>query len=129
MDKLSILVCDDSETVRNQMVDCLKKIGITDISEAKDGVEAVDICHAVRPNLVFMDIIMPKKDGIAALKEIHQAYPEIKIIMASSTSGQAHLKNSIHLGAYGFIQKPIEESILKEIIKKLLNGADYPSRV
>lgn len=100
------------------MIETLHTIGIKSIFEASDGDEAISICHEKKPDLVFMDIIMPNKDGIAALKEIHQQYPHIKVIMASSTSGQAHLKKSKLLGAYSFIQKPISEITIRDIIYK-----------
>ncbi|MCD8510661.1 MAG: response regulator [Bacillus sp. (in: Bacteria)] len=92
VDDLSILVCDDSQLVRQQMIDTLLTIGVSEIFEASDGDEAISICRDKRPGLVFMDIIMPNKDGIAALKEIQHIDPEIKVVMASSTSGLAHLK-------------------------------------
>ncbi|ADU29644.1 response regulator transcription factor [Evansella cellulosilytica] len=121
MENISVLICDDSATVREQLKDTLKLNGITSIYEACDGEEAIEICHVNQPHLVFMDIIMPKMDGIAALKEIHQRYPSIKVIMASSTSGLAHLKKSKLLGAYTFIQKPISELAIKEVIEKYLD--------
>ncbi|MFA9557544.1 response regulator transcription factor [Evansella sp. AB-rgal1] len=121
MDKLRILVCDDSETVRNETIRLLQLLGIRNIVEAKDGEEAILLCHETKPHLVFMDIIMPKKDGIAALKEIHQHYPDIRVVMASSTSGLAHLKKSKRLGAYTFIQKPLGELEVKNIIQKYLD--------
>ncbi|MBU9713159.1 response regulator [Evansella tamaricis] len=121
MVELSILVCDDSETVRKQMIEALHHIGIKTVLEACDGFEAVEMCHVNQPNIIFMDIIMPNKDGISALKEIHQIYPDIKVVMASSTSGQAHLKKSVHLGAFGFIRKPIDETTLRNIIDKYYN--------
>lgn len=120
MDDLSILVCDDSQPVRQKMVDTLLSIGVPIIYEASDGDEAVSICRNKRPGLVFMDIIMPNKDGIAALKEIQQMDPSIKVVMASSTSGLSHLKKSKLLGAYTFIQKPIEEEKIRDIITKYL---------
>ncbi|MDG5786297.1 response regulator [Evansella sp. AB-P1] len=121
MEDLSILVCDDSETIRKQMIDTLGTIGITNVYEASNGEEAIFVCREKEPHLVFMDIIMPKKDGIAALKEIHHQFPHVKVVMASSTSGLAHLKKSKLLGAYSFIQKPISEITLMNIINKYLD--------
>lgn len=123
-EELTVLVCDDSPVVRKQIIKTLKTIGIQHILEAADGKEAVTVCHKKTPNIVFLDIIMPKMDGIAALKEIHQHFPSIKVIMASSSSGQAHLKKSKLLGAYSFIQKPISELVMRDLIKKILNEKD-----
>ncbi|SDZ18519.1 two-component system, chemotaxis family, response regulator CheY [Evansella caseinilytica] len=118
MKELSVLVCDDSATIRQQMIKTLKSVGIATFYEAADGEEAVQICYDKKPNLVFMDIIMPKKDGIAALKEITQNYPSIKVIIASSTTGHAHLKKALLLGAYAVVQKPVDEKTARDILKK-----------
>ncbi|PYZ94015.1 two-component system response regulator [Salipaludibacillus keqinensis] len=123
---LSVLVCDDSELVRTQLKETLTTIGVEEIIEAKDGEEAVAVCLEKQPDLVFMDIIMPKKDGIAALKEINQQDPMIKVIMASSSSGQSHLRNSLLLGAYKFIQKPISEIVIRDILYNFLD--EHPAR-
>ncbi|UCZ54173.1 response regulator [Bacillus shivajii] len=125
--ELSVLVCDDSEIIRKQFIDSLKTIGINNIYEAKDGKEAVIACLKKKPDIVFLDIIMPNMDGIAALKEIHQLHPQTKVIMASSTTGQAHLKKSRLLGAYSFIQKPISESVIRDIIEKVLHENESAS--
>ncbi|WP_280768756.1 response regulator [Salipaludibacillus daqingensis] len=116
MKALSILVCDDSELIRMQMNEVLRSIGVKNILEAKDGEEAVKICVEKEPQLVFMDIIMPNKDGIAALKQIKQKTPHIKVIMASSSSGHSHLRKSLLLGAHTFIKKPISEVVIRDII-------------
>ncbi|WP_199228106.1 response regulator [Salipaludibacillus keqinensis] len=126
MRDLSVLVCDDSELVRTQLKETLTTIGVEEIIEAKDGEEAVAVCLEKQPDLVFMDIIMPKKDGIAALKEINQQDPMIKVIMASSSSGQSHLRNSLLLGAYKFIQKPISEIVIRDILYNFLD--EHPAR-
>ncbi|WP_416149079.1 response regulator [Salipaludibacillus sp. HK11] len=120
MKNLSVLVCDDSELVRKQMIEVLTLIGVENILEAYDGEQAVIICKKQKPDLVFMDIIMPKKDGIAALKQITQSNSTIKVVMASSSSSHSHLKKSLQLGAYTFIQKPISEKVILNIIQNLI---------
>lgn len=121
MNNLSILICDDSDEIRNEMSRIFRKLGVTSIYEAADGEEAIEVCEKYTPNLVFLDIIMPRKDGIAALKEIHGRFPHIKVVISSSSTGQSHLKNTKLLGAYAFIQKPIDEKQLSEILTKYLN--------
>lgn len=113
---LKILISDDSILVRKKMKDFLKSLGITDIYEAINGQEAVDAYKEHKPDLVFMDIIMPVKTGIEALKEI-LAYDDCaKVVMASSVGTQEHLKEAIEAGAYDFMQKPIDnEQILRFI--------------
>lgn len=117
---LRVLICDDSMLIRKKMTGALKNAGVESIYEADNGQTAVDKCLEVEPHLVFMDIVMPDKDGLTALAEIKEINKEIKVIMASSVGTQAYLKKAIQLGAYDFIQKPIDEETLRNLIQKYL---------
>lgn len=118
-----ILVCDDSVLARKQLMDAVKEIaeGGTFI-EGKNGIEAVDLYKSEKPDLVFMDIVMPEKDGTTALAEIREFDPEAVIIIVSSVGTQEQLKKAIQLGAKDFIQKPFEKNQIREIIELRLGG-------
>ncbi len=115
---LKVLICDDSIFVRKKMKDAVAAAGVTEIIEASDGQQAVDKYKAEKPDLVFMDIIMPVKTGVDALKEIREFDKSAKVIMASSVGTQANLKEAIVAGAFDFLQKPIEDAAVKKIIDK-----------
>lgn len=117
---IKILLCDDSMFARKKLGMFLTSIGVVNISEAADGEEAVSKYKENKPDLVFMDIVMPKLTGIEALKAIKEFDPGAKVVMASSVGTQSHLKQAIVLGAYDFVQKPIEESQIEKIIKNTL---------
>jgi len=118
---LKVLVCDDSILMRRKLKEsielCCDSVVIV---EAKDGQMAVEMYAEHKPNLVFMDIVMPVKDGIQAVKEIKLYDAEAKVVMASSTGTQANLRKAIEAGAYEFVQKPWEQTTIENIIKKLL---------
>ena len=116
---LKVLICDDSMFVRKKMKDTLKAAGVEDIIEAADGQQAVDMYKAEKPDLVFMDIIMPVKSGVEALSEIKGFDAGAKVIMASSVGTQANLKDAIVAGAFDFLQKPIEDAAIQKIIAKV----------
>lgn len=118
-----ILVCDDSVLARKQLVDAVNEVatGATFI-EGKNGAEAVELYKKENPDLVFMDIVMPEKDGTEALKEIKSFDEEAVIIIVSSVGTQEQLKKAIKLGAKDFIQKPFEKNQIKEIIELRLGG-------
>ena len=116
---MKVLVCDDSVFVRVKMKKALQSAGITDIIEAADGVSAVEMYKQNKPDLVFMDIIMPNKSGVEALTEIRAFDSNAKVIMASSVGTQGNLKEAIEAGAFDFLQKPIEEDVIKKIIAKV----------
>ena len=119
--ELKVLICDDSILVRKKMSDVLKKAGITEIFEAKDGVQAVDTYKEKNPDVVFMDIVMPVKTGLDALIEIKEFNNDAKVVMASTIGTQSHLVSAIKAGAYDFLQKPVKEDDINKILAKLTN--------
>ena len=116
---LKILVCDDSMLIRKKLKEVLKSCGCTNILEASNGQEAVDSYKENNPDLVFMDIIMPFKNGIEAVKEIIEFDNEAKVVMASSAGTKEHVKIAIKAGAFEFVQKPWEKEQINKIILNL----------
>lgn len=118
-----ILICDDSVLARKQLMDAVKEVstGATFI-EGKNGAEAVNLYKSEKPDLVFMDIVMPEKDGNTALSEIREYDNDAIIIIVSSVGTQDQLKKAIQLGAKDFIQKPFETNQIQEIIELRLGG-------
>ncbi|MBP5266843.1 MAG: response regulator [Lachnospiraceae bacterium] len=122
-EKITILVGDDSILARKQLKDIL--IGIQDnleFVEASNGQEAVDRFKEVHPDIVFLDIVMPVKDGIAATGEIVASDSKAKIIIVSSVGTQTQLKAAIEAGAKDFIQKPIRAEQVIAIFNTYIGG-------
>lgn len=118
-----ILVCDDSVLARKQLMDAVKEVADgAEFIEGKNGAEAVELYKKEKPDLVFMDIVMPEKDGTTALSEIRDFDKEATIIIVSSVGTQDQLKKAIQLGAKDFIQKPFEKNQITEIIELRLGG-------
>ncbi len=117
-----ILICDDSILARSQMKDLLDSIGEFEAFEAKNGEEAVSVYKEQKPDLVFLDIVMPVMNGIDVVKEIIEFDKEAKIVMASSLGNNKNLKAALESGAIDFIQKPVDEDRLREILDKNLGG-------
>ncbi len=118
---IKILVCDDSILARKSLCGILTEFGFSDISEVSNGEDAVNFCKENKPDLIFLDIVMPIKDGVTATKEIIAEFPEAKIIMVSSVGTQTHIKEAIKAGAKDFIQKPIDEDLFKHVLENV-NG-------
>ena len=81
-----------------------------------------DVYKEHKPDLVFVDIVMPIKDGVEAIHEIREFDPEAHVIVVSSVGTQTQLKNAIMEGARDFIQKPFTDSGIREIIKARFEG-------
>ncbi|MCR4693710.1 MAG: response regulator [Pseudobutyrivibrio sp.] len=120
---IKVLVCDDSVLARKQLIDAVSECGDGAIFvEAKNGAEAVELYKENKPDIVFMDIVMPEKDGTEALEEIKSIDSDALIIVVSSVGTQSQLKKAIQLGAKDFIQKPFEKSQIKEIFELRFGG-------
>jgi len=112
-----ILVTDDSTFMRQLLISILKRAGHNDIIEAKNGVEALDICKKEKPDLLLLDIIMPEMDGIEVLKNLS---PSQKVVMVTAIGQDAVLKEATALGAKGYIIKPFDsKQIIAEVEKNL----------
>lgn len=118
--QLNVLICDDSALIRKKLKNILEVCKCHSIEEAEDGIAAIQKAKEMKPDLIFMDIVMPGKDGIEALEEIMNENPALKVVMASSAGTQSHLKQALDLGAYDFIQKPITLEAVTAIIEKII---------
>ncbi len=114
----NILICDDAAFMRMMIKDILTKNGYDIAGEAENGQAAVDKYSEVKPDLVMMDITMPEKDGIQALKEIKAKDPSANIIMCSAMGQQAMVIESIQAGAKDFIVKPFAADRVLEAVRK-----------
>lgn len=117
---LKILISDDSILARKQMKDIISTLGSPTFVEASDGQGAIDKYKKEKPDLVFLDIVMPKKDGNIAIQEILEFDPQATIIIASSVGTQSQLKCALEAGAKDFVQKPLDKEQVINIIKNFL---------
>lgn len=122
LNKAKFLIGDDSILARKQLKDMLTSLGAVSFIEAVNGQEAIEKFTAEAPDMVFLDIVMPVKDGITAVTEIMQANPKATIIMVSSVGTQSLLKNALEAGACDFIQKPLNIDQLESILSKHFDG-------
>ena len=115
-----ILIVDDAAFMRMMLKNTLTQAGYTDLIEAEDGVKAVEAYTAEKPDLVFMDITMPNKDGLETLKEIKAMDPGATIVMCSAMGQETMVMDSIKSGAKDFIVKPFKPERVLSTVKKIL---------
>jgi two-component system chemotaxis response regulator CheY len=118
----SVLVVDDAAFMRMMLKDILLKNGLTVAGEAENGALAVEKYRDLKPDLVTMDITMPEKDGIAALKDIIALDQSAKVVMCSAMGQQAMVIEAIQAGAKDFVVKPFKPERVIEAVTKTLNG-------
>lgn len=113
-----ILIADDSLLARKKLKDCLASLGYTNIIEASDGIEALEQYQSEKPDLVFMDIVMPKQFGTAAVTDILAGNPEAVIVMLSSVGTNKYVQDSLKAGAKDFISKPFTSSQVISVLER-----------
>ncbi len=118
--EIKVLICDDSILVRKKLSETLREMGITEIKEATNGNQAVELYKENNPDVVFMDIVMPEKSGLDALKEIKEYNADARVIMASTIGTQSNLTTAIKAGASDFLQKPVNNEDVYKVINSLL---------
>lgn len=117
----NIIVVDDSQFMRLILKEIITSMGHTVIAEAEDGYEAILKYSELRPDLVTMDINMPRMSGVSALKEIIKIDPSAKILICSALGQPSMITEAIRAGAKDFVVKPIKESRVIEAIHKIIN--------
>ena len=120
-----VLVVDDALFMRKMLSDILKKEGIEICGEAENGKDAITKYQQLKPDLVTMDIVMPKIeeiDGIGAVKEIIKEDAQAKIIMVSAMGQHSLVVEAIQAGAKDFVTKPFQPSRVIEAVKRALGG-------
>lgn len=120
IDEGKVLICDDSILARKQIKDIIAVVGTPTILEASNGETAIEIYKQHKPDLVFLDIVMPKKDGNITIDEIMAFDSDAKIVIVSSVGTQSQLKCALESGAVDFIQKPINKIQIIDAINKYL---------
>ena len=118
-----ILIGDDSILARKQLKDTIS-LYISDpvFIEASNGKEAVTKYEEEKPDLTFLDIVMPVRDGILATLEITKFDKEAKIIIVSSIGTQKQLTAAVQAGAIDFVQKPVKDDLIQHLLVKYLGG-------
>jgi two-component system chemotaxis response regulator CheY len=106
----TVVIVDDSKFLIKQIVEFFEnQLGFQVMATGTDGNQAVELYKKHKPDLITLDITMPNKDGIDALKEIVKEFPDAKILMISAVRGSAMLE-CMNAGAKGYVEKPLKFS-------------------
>lgn len=116
----SILLADDISFIKLVQKEVLEKGGFTVIGEASDGIEVVEMYKKLKPDVVIMDITMPRMDGLNAMRAILRMDSNARIIICSALGQQQLIIEAIKAGARDFIVKPFDPGRLNLAIQKAL---------
>jgi two-component system chemotaxis response regulator CheY len=115
-----VLVVDDAAFMRKMVTDALSGGGHEIVGEAGNGVEALARYQELRPDVMTLDITMPEKDGLAALKDIIAVDPGAKVVMCSALGQESKVLESIKLGAKDFVVKPFQPDRVLAAVEKAM---------
>ncbi len=113
------MIAEDTDMIRRLFEDILSIAEHELVYQAKDGAEAVEKYASIKPDLLLMDLAMPKKDGLTALKEIKKTHPDAKIIMLTAAGSGELASECLEAGATTFIQKPFDLDRVLKILKEV----------
>jgi two-component system chemotaxis response regulator CheY len=116
---LKVLIVDDASFMRTMLKDILTSGGFELAGEATDGVEAVQKFRELKPDIVTMDIVMPLKSGIDAVREIIALNKDARIIMCSALGQESLVLEAINAGAKDYIIKPFDPDKVIEMVKRV----------
>lgn len=120
-----VLVVDDAAFRRKMVSDALTKGGHEVVGEGANGAEAVARYQELKPELTTLDITMPEKDGLEALKDIVALDPNARVIMCSALGQESKVLEAVKAGAKDFVVKPFQaDRVLSAIVREVLNSAD-----
>jgi NarL family two-component system response regulator LiaR len=120
---IKVLLVDDHAVVRSGLSKFLmvnKDLEL--VGEASDGAEAAKMVSLRKPDVVLMDLMMPGVDGITATREIHQKFPQVKVIALTSFSEQNMVQGALQAGASGYLQKNVTAAELANAIRSAHAG-------
>lgn len=121
---IKVLIADDHKLFRQGLVGLMETLDdvVEVIGEAATGREAIQLAEQLQPDIILMDIYMPEGDGLQATKEIRDRFPQIKIVMLTSSESDEHLFQAVQIGASGYLLKNLDATQLSGLLTGVMRG-------
>jgi NarL family two-component system response regulator LiaR len=120
---IRVMLVDDHNVVRSGLATFLRAYeDLQLVGEAKNGLEAVNLCREKKPDVILMDLMMPEMDGIAATRAILADYPEIKIVAITSFEEEDLVQGVLAAGAISYLLKNVTSDELAKAIRDAVSG-------
>lgn len=114
-----VLIADDAGFVRELLINACAELGYDVVGEARDGQEAIDKALSLRPDIIVMDLVMPKFNGLEATAKIIEKFPDINIIACSSLDDETTLNQAMNYGCRAFLRKPFNKSSVRSVFQQI----------
>ena len=121
--RIRVMIVDDHSIVRVGLKQVLEQSGEFEVvGEAADGEAAVRVAADVSPDVVVMDVIMPRKDGVEACREIMESAPETRVVMLTASTEVDAIVEAVAAGATGYLQKETDRERLLSTVRDAVSG-------
>jgi two-component system, chemotaxis family, chemotaxis protein CheY len=114
---IKLVIVDDAPFIREALRTLLKNSEFECVGEAIDGVEAVKVIRNLKPEIVLLDLVLPKKNGIEVAREILEEMPKIKIIACSTEGRSGLMLKALDAGCAHFLTKPFTSETLLTVLR------------
>ncbi len=127
---IKVLIADDHKLFRQGLIGLMKTREdlVEVIGEAETGEEAVQMAGKLNPDVILMDIYMPQTDGLQAAKEIRQQFPQIAVVMLTSSERDGHLYEAAQIGVAGYLLKSLDANELFDLLHGVTHGEPAMTR-
>lgn len=121
---INVLIADDHKLFRQGLISLMKTRQdlVNVVGEAETGAEAIWLAERLRPDIILMDIYMPEGNGLEATREIRKRYPEIAIVILTSSESDEHLREAVSLGISGYLLKNLDGEELFDLLAGIERG-------
>ncbi len=127
---IKVLIADDHKLFRQGLIGLMKTREelVQVLGEAETGEEAIKLTEQLHPDVILMDIYMPGMDGLQAAKIIHERFPEVAIVMLTSSERDGHLYEAVKIGVSGYLLKSLDANELFDLLEGVTKGEPAMTR-
>lgn len=122
----SVLIVDDNDLMRSLLRGILRSEEYHIIGEARNGAIALELIERAKPDIVFLDVMMPEMDGLETLQNIKQKYPQTVVIMITGNPSKENVEGAVQGGAGGFIIKPFNSAKVLDTLNRAWQNRTPP---
>ena len=120
--RIRVLLVDDNDVLRSGMVIFMEAFDdLQLVGEASTGIEAIDLCAQLQPDVILMDLKMPVMDGVTATQIIHQRFPSVQVIALTSFDEEALIQSARQAGIYDYLLKNVTIDRMANVIREAYN--------
>lgn len=120
--RIRVVIADDHAMVRDGIRRCLEYSGLAVVGEAQDGQEAVSLVRKLSPDILLLDLAMPKHPGLEALEQLHEEDSSVRTILLTAEATQFEIATAIESGARGVVLKASATDVLVKAIRTVMAG-------